>query len=224
MNLADGMSTSFFRGRVVDANDGIIATAGIVEGLAGAGAAGFTMVVAAFAAMVAGSVALAGAKYTEVALEREARGLRIEEERRRVALSPEQEQDQLAAHYMSRGLSSDLAATVAAELSRNDALGAQIDIEPDLGSDEGPKPLSAAFWSGLAFALGSGVPLGAILVTPPSQRIPVTIVVVVASLVVTGLVTARATGGDTTRALVRALCIGVITMLVSLAAGLLFRR
>ena len=54
-----------------------------------------------------------------------------------MALSPEQEQSQLAAHYVSRGLSPDLAATVAAELSRNDALGAQIDIEPDLGSGRG---------------------------------------------------------------------------------------
>ena len=66
------MNTPFFRSRLVDATDGIIATAGIVEGLAGAGATGFTMVVAAFAAMVAGGVALAGANYTEASLESEA--------------------------------------------------------------------------------------------------------------------------------------------------------
>jgi VIT1/CCC1 family predicted Fe2+/Mn2+ transporter len=182
------------------------------------------MVVAAFAAMVAGGVALAGAKYAETSLESEARERRIEEERRRVALSPEQEQSQLAAHYESRGLSPDLAASVAAELSRMDPLGAQIDIEPDLGPDEGPRPLPAAVWAGLAFALGSGIPLTAILVTPTSQRIPVTIVVVIASLVATSIVTARAVGGNLRRALVRALCIGMVTMLVSLGAGLLFRR
>lgn len=224
MNLSEIVITPFFRGRLVDANDGIIATAGIVEGLAGAGATGLTMVVAAFAGMVAGGVALAGAKYTEVSLEREAREHRIEEERHRLTVSPAEEQLQLAEHYMSRGLSPELAATVAAELSRVDPLGAQIDIEADLGPDEAPRPLSAALWSGLAFALGSGVPLTAILVTPTSQRIPVTIVVVVVSLVVTGIVTARAVGGDVRRALVRALGIGLTTMLVSLAAGLLFRQ
>ncbi len=224
MNLMTGMNTPFFRSRLVDATDGIIATAGIVEGLAGAGATGLTMVVAAFAAMVAGGVALAGANYTEASLEEEAREHRIEEERRRVALSPEQEQSQLAAHYVSRGLSPDLAATVAAELSRNDALGAQIDIEPDLGSGEVSKPLSAALWAGLAFALGAGVPLAAILLTPTSQRIPVTILVVVSALVATAMVTARAVGGDPKRAMVRAVFIGVTTMMVSLGAGLLFRR
>ena len=49
------------RALVVDANDGIIATAGIVEGLAGAGATELTLVVASFAAMLAGGLAMAGA-------------------------------------------------------------------------------------------------------------------------------------------------------------------
>ena len=46
------------RSLVVETNDGIIATAGVVEGFAGAGATGLSLVVAAVCATVAGAIAL----------------------------------------------------------------------------------------------------------------------------------------------------------------------
>ena len=74
---------------VVDANDGIIATAGIVEGFAGAGASATTITIAAFSAMVAGGIALGGAKYSETATERDAEQALIDEERMQLELSPD---------------------------------------------------------------------------------------------------------------------------------------
>jgi hypothetical protein len=47
------------REHVVDANDGIIASAGIVEGLLGAGASSTILLVASLAAMIGGGLALA---------------------------------------------------------------------------------------------------------------------------------------------------------------------
>jgi len=46
------------RPHLVDVNDGVIATAGVVEGLLAAGAAITTIVVAALSAMLGGGVAL----------------------------------------------------------------------------------------------------------------------------------------------------------------------
>jgi len=60
------------RAHLVDVNDGVIATAGVVEGLLAAGASVTTIVVAALGAMVGGGVALGGMKYTEAADERDA--------------------------------------------------------------------------------------------------------------------------------------------------------
>ena len=48
------------RAMTVDANDGIIATAGIVEGFSGAGAERRHLIIAAISAMIAGTIALAG--------------------------------------------------------------------------------------------------------------------------------------------------------------------
>ena len=68
----------------MDGNDGIMATAGIVEGFIGAGAATETILVAAIAAMVAGAIAMGSAKYAEAAIERDATNALIAEERRQL--------------------------------------------------------------------------------------------------------------------------------------------
>ena len=92
------------RGFVVDMNEGIVATAGVIEGLLGAGADTETIVVAALAAAIAGAISLAGARYSEAAMELDAEMLLIEEHRRQLARSPAEELAELTAHYEEVGL------------------------------------------------------------------------------------------------------------------------
>ncbi len=213
------------RALVVDTNDGIIATAGIVEGFAGAGATESTITIAAFSAMVAGGIALGGAKYAEAATERDAEMALIDGERQQLAMSPDEERAELEALYEMRGLSAALAREVAAELTAADALAAHVEAEHGLSlRAAGPTPLLVAVTAGLAFALGSGVPLVTVLIAPDSWRVAVTFVAVVASLVVTSLVAARAGGTHVVRTLVRTVVIGTSAMLLTLAAGSLFQR
>jgi VIT1/CCC1 family predicted Fe2+/Mn2+ transporter len=127
-----GPSGPSVRSLVVDTNDGIIATAGIVEGFAGAGATDSTILIAAFSAMVAGGISMGGARYAEEAAERDAEFALIDEQRRELSLSPEAERAELAALYEAKGLSPRLAAEVASELTAKDALAAHVDIEHGL--------------------------------------------------------------------------------------------
>ncbi|MFJ2517822.1 VIT1/CCC1 transporter family protein [Cellulosimicrobium cellulans] len=55
----------------IDANDGIISTAGLLQGFAGAGAGDRLLLFAAVAALIAGGLSAGGAKWAEVAAERE---------------------------------------------------------------------------------------------------------------------------------------------------------
>jgi vacuolar iron transporter family protein len=71
--LAEVRDAAVARSMIVETNDGIVATAGVVEGFAGAGATGPPLVIAALSTMVAGGISLAGARYAEEAAEREAR-------------------------------------------------------------------------------------------------------------------------------------------------------
>jgi hypothetical protein len=65
-------NASRLRGWTIDANDGIIATASLLQGFAGAGAGDRLLLLAATAATIAGGLSAGGAKWAEAAAEREA--------------------------------------------------------------------------------------------------------------------------------------------------------
>ena len=203
----------------MDGNDGIMATAGIVEGFIGAGAGTETIVVAAIAAMVAGAIAMGSAKYAEAAIERDATNSLIAEERRQLSLSPAEELAELAAIYERRGLSPDLARTVATELSAHDALAAHAEAEHDIALDEAPTPpLIAAISAAGAFAVGSLVVLLSVGITW-STRLPTTFVAVALSLGLTSVVVARWGNLPLLRTMVRTVGVGVAAMLITFAIG-----
>src|SRR4051794_22137069 len=179
------------REHVVDINDGIIASAGIVEGLLGAGASSTILLVASLAAMVGGGVALAGMRYAETADERDAQRAILEAEHRRIDSTPAAEEIELAGLYQDRGLSPQLARAVAAELSAGDALAAHAEAEYGISTRDDPgTPWTIAVTAGVAFAVGAGVRVLVVLLAPPAWRGAATIVAVVAALSLTALVIA----------------------------------
>ena len=208
------------REHVIDANDGIIASAGIVEGLLGAGASSTILLVASTAAMVGGGLALGGMRYAETADQRDAQKAILEAERRRIDLTPAEEETELAELYQDRGLSPQLARAVAAELSAGDALAAHAEAEYGISLRDRP----ATAWTigviaALAFALGAGVPLLVILVGPSAWRAVTTILAVVAALSLTALVIASLGGTNIPRTMFRTVSIGVATMLLTFLGG-----
>jgi vacuolar iron transporter family protein len=183
------------RAHLVDVNDGVIATAGVVEGLLAAGATITTIVVAALSAMLGGGVALGGTKYSEAADERDAELAVLAEERRLHELQPEEELAELAALYEDKGVSPALARQVAEELSTKDALLHHAEVEHGITlSDDSPTPAGTAVLAGLGFMVGAAVPLVVSMVAPAAWRIPLTVFAVVATLCVTATVVARLGG------------------------------
>ena len=85
----------------VIANDGIMATAGILEGFAGAGATHTTLVTAATSATIAGMLSAGGSEWAEAAAEREAL-CAAEEEAADLARQPDVEFTELVAYYEAR--------------------------------------------------------------------------------------------------------------------------
>ncbi|MCW0214439.1 MAG: VIT1/CCC1 transporter family protein [Pseudonocardia sp.] len=208
---------------MVDTNDGIIASAGIVEGLIGAGASTTILHVASLAAMIGGGLAMGGMRYAEAADERDAQQATLEAERRRLDLTPAEEEVELAELYEAKGLSPQLARAVAAELSARDALAAHAEAEYGISLRERPAtPWVTAVTAGLAFVLGAGVPLLVVLLAPPAWRGAVTILAVVLALSLTALVIAALGGTRISRTLFRTVSIGVGTMVLTYLGGSLF--
>ena len=62
---------NWLRAAVLGANDGIVSVAGVVMGVAGAGAAQATILLSGVAALVAGAISMGGGEYTSVSAQRD---------------------------------------------------------------------------------------------------------------------------------------------------------
>lgn len=206
---------------VVDANDGIIATAGLLEGFAGAGADDSLLITAAMAATIAGALSTGGAKWAEEAAGRDAQLATIAYEREKLASSPEDELAELADHFVQRGVTPDLARQVAEQLDAADPLAAQ--LETEYGIDEitpASAPVLAGISTGLAFAVGAGIPLLITTVAPFDLDAVAILLAVVVSLSLTSFLAARSAYLSAPRTIIRSLVVGLATLAVSFLAGL----
>ena len=208
------------RDLVIDANDGIVATAGVVEGVLGAGLGNRAVATAVLVAIIAGAISLGGSRYTEAAAERDARHVLLEEEERQLRQTPDRELDELSAFYEAKGLAPDLARRVAVELTAADALAAHAEEEHGIEVDDPPpEPLVAAVASGLAFALGALVVVVTVVLTPSAWRVPTTFVAVTLALGLSSGVVARWGDVPLGRTVVRNVGVGLTAMAVSFAVG-----
>ena len=97
------------RASVLDLNDGIVSAAGIAEGFASAGASDSVLLVAAVATVLAGGLAAAGARFTEVRTEWEMNRALVEAERASIEADPDGEFEELVGIYQEKGLDIELA-------------------------------------------------------------------------------------------------------------------
>ncbi|MPV36302.1 VIT1/CCC1 transporter family protein [Georgenia subflava] len=209
------------RAGVLGANDGIVSTAAVVVGVAGATTATGPIAMAGLAAAIGGAVSMALGEYVSVSSQRDSEQNLIAVARRSLAEDPERELQALARLYEARGISAATARQVAEELSSHDALDAQVRARHNIDTDDVASPWHAAVVSFLAFALGAVLPLLAILLPSPEVRVPVAFVVTLAGLALTGTVAAAIGGGSRLRAAVRVVAGGALALLATYVVGVL---
>jgi VIT1/CCC1 family predicted Fe2+/Mn2+ transporter len=210
---------NWLRAGVLGANDGIVSTAGLVMGVAGATTDSNAILIAGIAGLVAGSISMAGGEYTSVSAQKDSEKAALAKERIELAENPEMELRELAWFYEQKGLSLDLAQKVAAELTSKDALKAHAEAELGIDSEQHASPGQAAISSFVAFAGGSLLPLLAVTGPWVSYRIQVTVVAVIASLAVTGFVGAKIGGAKSGKAIIRNVVVSLLTMGITYGIG-----
>jgi VIT1/CCC1 family predicted Fe2+/Mn2+ transporter len=212
---------NWLRAGVLGANDGIVSTAGLVMGVAGATTDSAAILIAGVAGLVAGSISMAGGEYTSVSAQKDSEKAALAKERAELSAQPEAELRELAWFYEQKGLSLELALKVAEELTAKDALKAHAEAELGIDSEQHASPTQAAAASFVAFAGGSLLPLLAVTGPWISARIPVTVGAVVVSLAITGYVGAKIGGAKSGAAIVRNVVVSLLTMGVTYGIGLL---
>jgi VIT1/CCC1 family predicted Fe2+/Mn2+ transporter len=211
----------WLRAAVLGANDGILSTASLVLGVAAAGASRGAIVTAGVAGLVAGATAMAAGEYVSVSSQRDTERADLALERRELAETPDFERAELAAIWVARGLSHELAERVADELSAGDRLVAHARDELGIDPDKLAQPLQAAWTSAVSFATGAAVPLITIAFVPAGARIPVAIAVTLIALSALGVAGARIGGAPALRAALRVVLGGVFAMGVTIGIGAL---
>ena len=210
---------NWLRAGVLGANDGIVSTAGIVMGVAGATVESGPILIAGVAALVAGSISMAGGEYASVSAQRDSEIAALAKERKELKDNPEGEMLELVEYYRNRGISEALSTRIAEELSAKDPVRAHAEAELGISSDEHVSPKAAAVASFIAFALGSTLPIVAIAGPWVDYRELATVASVVVALALTGYFGARIGKAKPLRAVLRNVVVSLLTMGIAFAIG-----
>lgn len=212
----------WLRAAVLGANDGIVSTASLVIGVAAAGAAPQAVLLTGVAGLVGGAMSMAAGEYISVHSQSDTEAADLARERAELKANPAAELQELTAIYEQRGLAPALAAGVAAQFTKHDALGTHLRDELGRGEHSGANPLQAALSSAAAFAVGAAWPLGfAVLAGDRGLLVWVSVSSLLA-LAFLGAAAARAGGAGVVRSAARVTFWGAAAMLVTAGVGRLF--
>jgi VIT1/CCC1 family predicted Fe2+/Mn2+ transporter len=212
---------NWLRAGVLGANDGIVSVAAVAVGVAGATSSIAPIVTAGVAALVGGAISMALGEYVSVSSQRDSEHALIAKERRELEEMPEQELQELTGLYEVKGLRHETALLVARELTAHDALAAHLSAELGIDQKDVVSPWHATFASAVAFTIGGILPMIPMLLLPEMLRVPVTFVVVLVSLAITGWVAAYIGGSSRWKATMRVVVGGALALVATFTIGAL---
>jgi len=212
----------WLRAAVLGANDGLISTSSLVVGVAAAQSAREPVLLAALAGLVGGALSMAAGEYVSVSSQADTEHADLARERRELATMPDLERAELAALYVARGLTPELAGQVAEQLMAHDALAAHARDELGLSAATRARPIQAALASAAAFAVGAALPLLLVLFLPMAVLTPVIVGSSLVLLSLLGGVAARLGGAPLITGAVRVAFWGAVAMGCTALVGRLF--
>ena len=210
---------NWLRAGVLGANDGIVSTAGLVIGVAGATSRTPVIVTAGIAGLVAGAMSMAVGEYVSVSSQRDSEQALLAKERLELRETPDEELAELAGLYAAKGLTPDVAQIVAEQLTAIDALAAHAEVELGIDPNALANPGHAAWASFLSFVVGALPPLVAMAFLPVGFRVALTVVAVTLTLGLTGVLSARLGHARWQRPVLRNIGGGLLAMSLTYAIG-----
>ncbi len=149
------------RASVFGVSDGLVSNLSLVMGFAGASADAKFLLLAGLSGLLAGAASMAAGEYVSMKAQRELFERQIQLEAAELAVTPEEEMQELALIYRAKGLPKAEAEHLARRLSEDPKVALDTLVREELGLDPGElgSPRGAAIGSFLAFAIGALVPV-----------------------------------------------------------------
>ena len=212
----------WLRAAVLGANDGVVSIAGLVVGVAAAGAAPSVVLASGVAGTVAGAFSMAAGEYVSVHSQADTERADLALEREGLRDHPRRELEELTGIYRDRGLDPALARQVAEQLTAHDALAAHARDELGFHELKQPRPLQAALASSAAFIAGAALPIATAVLSPHAHVVAATTASTLVGLSLTGAIAAWLGGAGPLRGAMRVVFWGAAAMLASGLIGNLF--
>lgn len=214
----------WLRAAVLGANDGIVSTASLIVGVAVAAATPSEVLTTGVAGLVAGAMSMAAGEYVSVSSQSDSETADLSRERKEHSDNIAFEREELAEIYVERGVDRELARQVAEQLMAKDALGAHAHDELGISEITSARPVQAALTSAATFAVGAGLPLLTVVVSPSSILVPSVSAASLGFLALLGAIGARAGGANAFRATVRVTFWGALAMALTAGIGAIVGR
>ncbi len=150
------------RAAVLGASDGLTSNLSLVMGVAGATLTGHAVLIAGLAGLLAGAFSMSIGEWVSVQSARELNQHQIAIESQELQDAPEEEQEELALIYQSKGIDEKTARELAANLMQQSDTALDTLAREELGID--PKDLGGSAWgaaitSFFLFAIGAIIPV-----------------------------------------------------------------
>jgi VIT1/CCC1 family predicted Fe2+/Mn2+ transporter len=207
---------NWLRAGVLGANDGIVSTAALVLGVAGATASHGSILLAGLIGLLAGAMSMAAGEYVSVSTQRDSERAVLTRQRRLLSTSPQAQLAALAKAYTEKGIDQSVAFQVAEQLTAHDALAAHAEARHGIDPDELTNPWHAAFASFVSFAVGAMVPLAGVLIGSTAW---ITVGLVTVALLITGAVSAQLGRAPIGPAVFRNVGGGLLAMAITFGLG-----
>lgn len=211
----------WLRAAVLGANDGILSTASLILGVASAGGARTSTLIAAMAALVAGAMSMAAGEYVSVSSQHDTEQADLARERAELATDIAGERKELSDIYRDRGVDDATADTISRELMAKDALGAHARDELGITTANVARPIQAAFTSAATFAFGSTLPVLIVITAPTTMLVLAETGGSLLFLALLGAIGALAGGANIWRAMARVTFWGALALGVTAGIGYL---
>jgi VIT1/CCC1 family predicted Fe2+/Mn2+ transporter len=212
---------NWLRAGVLGANDGIISTAAIIFGVAGASAQHSTVILTGIAAIAAGALSMAAGEYVSVSTQRDLERAELERQRFDLESNPERELHILARLFEQRGVTPDIAMEVSRQMSAKDALSVHARAELGIDPEAVTNPWAAAVASLMAFTLGGLVPIVPVVIARPDLAIWISGIAVVIALGLTGGIAAKLGHMPAVPSIARNVAGGVLAIGITYGVGMI---
>ncbi len=210
------------RAAVLGANDGLVSILSLVMGVAGATNSGHDVLIAGIAGLLAGAGSMALGEWLSVQSSRELYEKQIKIEAEEIATNPQEEQEELALIYQSKGLPEARAREMASHLMADkssilDTLAREeLGIDPD---ELGGSAYEAAITSFFLFALGAIFPLFPFIFWAGTTAIYISLAVSAVGLFIIGAAITLMTGRGVLFSGLRQVVVGIIAAALTFGVG-----